>query len=114
VPRALREGATHVLALLTRSVPELRRADPGTGEARWARALDRLAPGLGSIAQEGRRFGPALAVLDDAGHPARNGTHLLAVAPQEAGVRGLTIDVARVERAARAGYAALEAALRRL
>jgi predicted patatin/cPLA2 family phospholipase len=114
VLRALREGATHVLALVNRTVPDLRRADPGAGPARWAQALDRLAPGLGSIAQESHRIGPALAVLDDAAHPSRNGRHLLAVTPgEDAGVSGLTTDVARVYRATRIGYASMEAALAR-
>jgi predicted patatin/cPLA2 family phospholipase len=113
VLRAVRDGATHVLALLNRTVPELRRADPGTGPARWARALDRLAPGLGSIAQESSRHGPVLAVLEDAGHPDRAGVHLLAVTPAvDEGVRGLTTDPVRVRRAAEAGYAALERSLR--
>lgn len=113
VQRALRDGATHVLALLNRTLPELRATDPGTGPARWARALDRLAPGLGAMAQESARHGPSMAVLDDAGHPSREGAHLLAVLPtDDVGVRGLTIDAARVERAARVGYASMEAALR--
>jgi predicted patatin/cPLA2 family phospholipase len=114
VLRALRDGATHVLALLNRTAPELRRGDPGAGPARWARALDRLAPGLGSIAQESRRHGPVLAVLDDAAHPSRNGAHLLAVVPDRGtGIRGLTIDPARVEQAARIGHSTLTAALHR-
>jgi predicted patatin/cPLA2 family phospholipase len=114
VLRALRDGATHVLALLNRTVPELRRADPGAGPARWAQAVDRLAPGLGSIAQESHRLGPVLAVLDDAGHPSRQGLHLLAITPErDAGVRGLTIDAARAYRAARLGHAALTAAVAR-
>jgi hypothetical protein len=54
-----------------------------------------------------------LQVLGDPAHPARAGRHLLATAPAEdAGVRGLTTDRARVERAARLGYAAMQAALR--
>jgi predicted acylesterase/phospholipase RssA len=113
VLRAIRDGATHVLALLNRTVPELRRGDPGAGPARWARALDRLAPGLGSIAQESARHGPVLAVLDDAGHPDRAGVHLVAVTPAtDEGVRGLTTDPVRVRRAADAGYAALLRAMR--
>lgn len=108
VLRALRDGATHVLALLTRTVPELRRAAPAAGPARWARGLDRLAPGLGTIAQQGPRIGPMLALLDDAGHPARDGRHLYAVATEVgSGVRGLTTDVDRVRRAAALGYAAM-------
>jgi len=114
VLRALEDGATHVLALLTRTVDELRRADPGTGPARWARALDRLTPGLGAIAQEGPRMAPVLALLDDAAHPAREGRHLYAVAPVEgSGVRGLTTDVPRVRRAAELGYAAMATHLER-
>lgn len=115
VPRALRDGATHVLALVNRTLPEMRGTDPGTGPARWARALDRLAPGLGSMAHESARHGPTLAVLDDAGHPSRTGVHLLAVLPtDDVGVRGLTTDPARVERAARIGHASLTAALARV
>ncbi|GAA2549862.1 patatin-like phospholipase family protein [Pseudonocardia hydrocarbonoxydans] len=115
VLRALRDGATHVLALLNRTLPELRATDPGAGPARWARALDRLAPGLGAMAQESARHGPSMTVLDDAAHPSRTGAHLLAVLPgHDVGVRGLTIDPARVERAARVGYAALQEALERV
>jgi predicted patatin/cPLA2 family phospholipase len=114
VLRALADGATHVLALFTWVASELRRGDPG-GPAGWARALDRLAPGLGQMAQEGRRHAPVLAVLDDAAHPSRDGTHLLALLPErDVGVRGLTTDAARVERAARAGYSAVVAALARV
>lgn len=113
VERAIRDGHTHVLALLNRTLPELRRADPGAGPARWAQALDRLTPGLGMIAQESRRLGPVLAMLDDAGHPARGDAHLLAVAPAAGVVRGLTTDVERVERAARIGYAAMMTAVTR-
>lgn len=114
VLRALRDGATHVLALLNRTVGELRAGDPGAGPARWARALDRVAPGLGSIAQESARHGPSLAILDDAGHPSRDGAHLLAVTPTvDVGVRGLTVDPVRVRRAARAGHATMTAALTR-
>lgn len=112
VLRALRDGATHVLALLNRTLPELRAGDPGAGPGRWARALDRLAPGLGAMTRESVRHGPALAVLDDAGHPSRSGVHLRAVLPmRDVGVHGLTIDARRVELAARVGYASLEAAM---
>jgi len=67
------------------------------------------------MAQEGQRHAPVLAVLDDAAHPARDGAHLLALLPErDEGVRGLTTDVARVERAAQVGYAAVVNALQRV
>ena len=114
VLRALADGATHVLALFTRAGSELRRREVG-GPAGWARVLDRVAPGLGRMAQETRRHAPVLAVLDDAAHPARDGAHLLALLPErDEGVRGLTTDAARVERAARTGYDAVIAALARV
>ena len=111
MPRALADGATHVLALLNRTA----RAGPaahGGGRARWAVALDRVRPGLGAIAQPSHRMAPVLEVLGDPAHPARTGRHVLVAAPAEdAGVRGLTTDRARVERAARLGYAAMRAHL---
>ncbi len=114
VLRALADGATHVLALLTRTVPELRRVGTAAVTTRWARALDRVAPGLGALAQEGPRLGPVLAVLSDAAHPGRAGRHVHAVAPlADAGVRGLTTDVGRVRRASELGRAAMAAELAR-
>lgn len=114
VRRALQEGATHVLALLNRSVPELVRAEPDAPPARWATAIDRVVPGLGAMAQESRRHGEVLALLADAAHPQRAGAHVLAVAPPHGlGVRGLTIDAQRVREATDSGYTALMAALAR-
>jgi predicted patatin/cPLA2 family phospholipase len=114
VLRALQDGATHVLALVNRTEPELRRDSTATGPARWARLLDRLTPGLGSIAQQHHRHAAAVALLDDAAHPSREGAHLLPVVPQtDAGVRGLTTDKVRVEHAARIGYRSLAAAVER-
>jgi predicted acylesterase/phospholipase RssA len=111
VLRALAEGATHVLALLTRTVPELRRAQ---ARSPWVPVLDLLAPGLGAMTQDVRRHAPVLAVLDDAAHPARGATHLLAVTPREQlGLRGLTTDPALVERATVVGYASMTALLDR-
>jgi predicted patatin/cPLA2 family phospholipase len=110
---ALREGATHVLALVNRTAPELRRDAPA-GPAGWARLLDRLTPGLGAIAQQQHRHAAAVEVIDDAAHPSRRGAHLLPVVPEvDAGVRGLTTDKARVEHAARIGYRSLAAAVAR-
>jgi len=113
VLRALADGATHVLALLTRTVPELRRTAAGTPP--WARVLDLLVPGLGALTQDVGRHTPVFAVLNDAAHPARGSTHLLAVTPaQDLRVRGLTVDAALIERATTVGYAAMTAALNRL
>ncbi|MGE3289002.1 MAG: patatin-like phospholipase family protein [Pseudonocardia sp.] len=109
--RALSDGATHVLALLTRTVPELRREQ---GRPPWVPVLDLLAPGLGAMTQDVRRHAPVLAVLDDAAHPARGSTHLLAVTPErDLGVRGLTTDPTLVERATVAGYGSMSALLGR-
>lgn len=115
VLRALRDGATHVLVLLNRTGTELRRSGPAPGSGRWARTLDRLAPGLGLISQESLRHGPALAVLDDVTHPSRGDANLLALSPEhDLDVHGLTIDVPRVAGAAAAGYATVAAALARM
>jgi predicted patatin/cPLA2 family phospholipase len=113
VARALREGATHVLALLTRTAPELQRSDPGGTAPWWARGIDRLVPGLGTMTQDVQRHGASVDLLVDAAHPDRAGGHLFAIAPlQTAGVRGLTGDPVRVERASHLGHAAAVAALR--
>jgi hypothetical protein len=115
VLRALRDGATHVLALVNRTEPELRQDAATPGPARWARLLDRLTPGLGSIAEQHHRHAGVVEVLDDAAHPSRGGAHLLPVVPHvDAGVHGLTTDKIRVERAARIGYRSLTAAVRRV
>lgn len=115
VLRALTDGATHVLALLTRTVPQLLRADPAEGPTRWARSLDRIAPGLGALAQEGPRLAPALALVGDAGHPARVGRHVHAVAPRTGtGVHGLSTDVAAVRRASELGYRTMTEHLERV
>ena len=113
VLRALADGATHVLALVNRTIPDLRRPNPAGRQARWARSLDRLAPGLGSMAQESHRLRPEMAVLDSAAHPSRSAAHLYAVTPVvDAGVRGLTTDPVRVMAAADSGFAAMTAVLR--
>ncbi|AEA27614.1 patatin family protein [Pseudonocardia benzenivorans] len=113
VLRALRDGATHVLALLTRTVPELRRSEPGTRPPLWARSIDVVVPGLGAMTQDVRRHADSLALLSDAAHPDRDGAHLMAITPaRSAGVRGLTIDVPRIEQAVVLGREAVASALR--
>jgi predicted patatin/cPLA2 family phospholipase len=111
VGRALREGATHVLALLTRTVAELNR--PAAANPWWARGIDRVVPGLGAMTQDVARHAEGLALLADAAHPARGGGHLAAISPlTSADIRGLTADPARVERASHLGHAAAVAAIR--
>lgn len=105
VARALRSGATHVLALMTRTADELVTPPADARTPLWARSLDRLAPGLGRMAQDASRHGECLPLLTDAAHPDREGAHLLTLTPHSsAGVRGLTTDRTRVRAAARIGY----------
>ena len=105
VARALRDGATHVLALLTRTADDLTGIPPDARTPLWARSLDRLAPGLGRMAQDAARHGECLPLLADAAHPDRAGAHLLTLSPHSpAGVHGLSTDPGRVAAAARIGY----------
>ena len=105
VARALRGGATHVLALMTRTVDELITPQADARAPLWARSLDRFAPGLGRMAQDAARHGECVSLLTDAAHPERAGAHLLTVTPHSsAGVRGLTTDRDRVAEAARIGH----------
>ena len=112
--RALEDGSTHVLVLMNRDVRQVRRIDTSRRPALWTRGLDQLMPGLGAMAQGGRRLEPILQVLGDPRHPSRAQRHLWVAAPdRDAGVRGLTTDPEKVELATRIGYATLTAALRR-
>ncbi|WP_226354271.1 patatin-like phospholipase family protein [Pseudonocardia sp. ICBG601] len=112
--RALRDGSTHVLALINLSVPELRRIPADPPSPLWARGLNRLVPGLGDIAQSESGLGPVRAVLEQADHPHRRHAHLLTVGPEaDAGVGPLTIDPVKVRTATEIGYAAFTAALDR-
>ncbi|HYH32162.1 MAG TPA: patatin-like phospholipase family protein [Pseudonocardia sp.] len=114
--RALRGGATHVLVLLCRGTDDLH-PDADAGLSLWARALDRLVPGLGSLAQGSRRYGTDLRLVTDAAHPERGPGHLAAIGPaRSAGLGALCVDPARVGEAVRIGdesaVAALEAVRR--
>ncbi len=103
VARALRGGATHVLALLCRGTGDLH-ADADARLSLWARALDRLVPGLGTVAQGSRRYGRDLQLVTDAAHPDRGPAHLLAIGPDHsAGIGSLTIDPTAVADAVRIG-----------
>jgi predicted patatin/cPLA2 family phospholipase len=109
--RALRGGATHVLAMLCRGTDDLH-PDPDAGLSLWARTLDRLVPGLGTVAQGSRRYGGDLRLITDAAHPDRGPRHLAAIGPSRSvGVGGLTIERGPVAEAVDIGDAAVVAAL---
>jgi len=113
VIRALRAGATHVLALSSRSPEEVRPQPAGTRPPVWARSLDRLAPGLGAMASDTRRlFHHNLAPTADPAHPERRDAHVLAITPSVVnGIRGLTTDARKVREATDSGRAAAMAAV---
>lgn len=109
--RALRGGATHVLALLCRGEEELH-PDSSASLSLWARMLDRLVPGLGTLAQGSRRYRADLELIVDATRPNRGSTHLLAIAPaSSAGVAGLCTDPGALARAIGIGDASATAAI---
>lgn len=114
VGRAFDGGATHVLVLVNRTPEDLRGAPSVPTPSRWARGVDRIVPGLGSMADERRRMGPALALLRDEHHPARYGAKVFTVWPDtDAGIKGLSTHSHRVEQASRIGYAAFKDVLAR-
>lgn len=109
--RALRGGATHVLAMLCRGTDDLH-SDADAGLSLWARTLDRLIPGLGTVAQGSRRYGADLRLVTDAAHPNRGQGHLAAIGPaRSAGMGALCVDPERVAAAVRIGDESAVAAL---
>lgn len=116
VARALRAGATHVLVLLSRAASEVLQVNGngttdvngagGTGRLpAWARSLDRVAPGLGTLANGSARYADDLRLIGSR-------PRLLGLAPSWAsGATALTIDPDRVRRAGEIGHASLHAAL---
>jgi predicted patatin/cPLA2 family phospholipase len=109
--RALRGGATHVLAMLCRGVDDLH-PDPDAGLSLWARTLDRLVPGLGTVAQGSRRYGSDLRLITDAAHPDRGPQHLAAIGPSRSvGVGGLTVAPGPVAAAVAVGDESAVAAI---
>ncbi len=116
--RALRGGATHVLVMMPRG-NEAVHADADAGLSFWARALDRLVPGLGTVAQGSRRYGADLRIVTDAAHPDRGPGHLLAIGPsRSADVGALCVEAGPIGAAVRIGdesaTAAIEAVQREL
>lgn len=109
--RALRGGATHVLVTLCRGAADLH-PDADAGLSRWARTLDRLVPGLGTVAQGSRRYGADLRLVVDAAHPDRGAGHLCAIGPSaSAGISALTVEAGSVARAVQIGDASCTAVL---
>jgi len=103
--RAVDGGATHVLALLCRGSADL---SPGTGVPVWARALDRVVPGLGTLAVGSRRYAAELRTVT--GGTAR--AHLCAIGPDRPVPAGaLTVDPEPVAAAVEIGDAACAAAV---
>jgi hypothetical protein len=104
-------GATHVLALLSRTRDE--HVDPAAVTGRMLNALvDRASPGLGSaLRRRPSLHAETVAVFEDTAHPLRRRARLLAVRPLVAHrVSGLTSDPDRLRRAADTGTAAIHAA----
>lgn len=111
--RAFDDDATHVLVLVNRTPEDLARTPSGSHRSTWAMVVDRLVRGLGAMADERRRIGPALSMLRERDHPRRNGAQVFTVWPTEdVGIKGLTTQAPRVRRAAQAGYDALRSVLR--
>jgi predicted patatin/cPLA2 family phospholipase len=91
VIRALREGATHVLVLSSRTRDELKPPGPERRNPFWARSLDQLVPGLGGMATGVRHYATSLELVSEASHPGRGDAHLLAITPSESsGISGLS------------------------
>ncbi len=110
--RALRGGATHVLVLLCRGTGDLH-PDADAGLSLWARALDRVVPGLGTVAQGSRRYGADLRLVTDAAHPGRGPGHLAAIGPvRSVGVGALCVEAGPLDAAVEVGDASAVAALK--
>lgn len=109
--RALRGGATHVLVMMPRGTEAIH-PDADAGLSLWARGLDRLVPGLGTVAQGSRRYGADLRIVTDAAHPARGPGHLMAIGPvRSADVGALCVDAGPVAAAVRVGDESVLAAI---
>jgi predicted patatin/cPLA2 family phospholipase len=109
--RAVDGGATHVLALLSRTRDE--HVNPAAVSGRLLHALvERASPGLGSaLRRRPSLYADTVAVFADTGHPLRRMARLLAVRPLVShGVGSLTTDRDRLRRAADTGTAAVHAA----
>ncbi|WP_134323144.1 patatin-like phospholipase family protein [Cumulibacter soli] len=106
--RAIRDGATHVLALVSWSEEALLRHEDGRYAAMERRALNGIVSGLGGMAQGRLHYAREITAMT--GSDAR--CYALAN-PVSTGVRSLTRDVPKLERDAALGYVTAQAALYR-
>ncbi|MGH3624190.1 MAG: patatin-like phospholipase family protein [Sciscionella sp.] len=108
VLRATSAGATHVLALVSRSRGETRPPRRAGRVPLWVRGVDTVVPGLGAMAAAGRQHSTHLRLLGGTG----NG-RLMAIMPlRTSGIGALSTDAPRVRWAAALGHASAMAALR--
>lgn len=110
--RALADGATHVLALLSRA-PDERTGPVNDGGRMLTAMIDRTSPGLGRALRERPRLhAETVSIFHDAAHPLRASAKVLAVRPLlSCGVGPLTTDAARLRHAADTGSAAIHTVL---
>lgn len=102
VQRALDDGATQVLVLLSRATPEVPEYDEGESVPAWRGLLEQLRPGLWrAVAERPRRYSELMRTVN--GRPGVCGIRPGA----SAGIRALTIDSARLRAASAAGAAAV-------
>lgn len=106
--RAIRDGATHVLALVSWSEETLLRHEVGLYANVERKALDGVVKGLGGMAQGRLHYAREITALRKA--DAR--TYAMAN-PVSTGVRSLTRDLPKLERDAALGYVTAQAALYR-
>ena len=110
IERALRGGATHVLVMLCRGTDDLHH-DADAGLSLWARTLDRLVPGLGTVAQGSRRYGADLRLIVDAARADRGPGNLCAIGPSGGGRRVAVRRSRPIAAAVRIGDESVAAAL---
>jgi hypothetical protein len=97
-----------VLVMLCRGADDLHH-DADAGLSLWARTLNRVVPGLGSVAQGSRRYGLDLRLVVG-GSPL--GGRLCAIGPaRSAGVGALTVEQGPIGDAVRIGDESATAAL---
>ncbi len=98
---------------MSRPAGELRDAPVGVRPPWWVRGLNRVSPGLGTVANGSPRYAENLRMISDAAHPGRGGAHVLAVLPDRScGIGSLTVEPGPLREASRVGYESVDAAVR--